>query len=82
MQEHSKRGRKVTPPTVKSREGNMEQESDVLVVDPSLWETMTETEREKYFRELLRSRKTFMLDGIKYEPHPNPGPISWSCGGS
>jgi hypothetical protein len=57
-------------------------DSDVIVVDPTLWEKMTETERAKYFRELSMTKKTFILNGVTYEYDSNPGPISWSYGGS
>jgi hypothetical protein len=56
-------------------------ESDVFTVDPNMWATMTEDEQAKYFRELLRSGKNFILDGVRYAQDSNPGPISTSFSG-
>jgi hypothetical protein len=55
---------------------------DVLVVDQSMWAKMTETEQENYFHDLLRSGKNFTLNGVRYVHDSNPGPVSWTSGGS
>jgi hypothetical protein len=58
------------------------QDSSILVVDQNLWDTMTETEQDKYFHELLRKPISFILNGIRYDYDSNLGPVSTTFGGS
>lgn len=51
-------------------------ESGLLVVDPNMWATMTETERGKYLHELSMSGKDYMVDGVLYEQDLNLGPVT------
>ena len=54
---------------------------DVLVVDQNLWDTMTATERSEYLHKLLRTEKSFTLNGVTYVEDSNQGPVSTSFGG-
>jgi hypothetical protein len=68
---------------VETGEGQMaEQNSGMYVVDPNTWETMTGPEREKYLDELLRTKKNFILNGVRYVEDLSLGPVSMSFGGS
>jgi len=57
-------------------EGQMKPDSDIFVVDLNTWATMTENEQEKYLDELLGTKKTFILNGMKYVEVSNQGPIA------
>lgn len=55
-----------------------EQNSDTFVVDPNTWAKMTETEQESYLDELLKTKKNFILNGVRYVEDSNQGPVSWT----
>jgi len=58
-------------------------EPDGIVVNPNSKEAETaEMQRRLSFHELLLSGKPFTLNGVRFAPKLNPGPTSWSLGGS
>jgi hypothetical protein len=71
------------PVTASKSQPDLNRDEDVFVVDPNIWEAMTEEEQSNYLHDLLRSGKTFILNRVKYIHDPDQGPVSWTyCGPS